>query len=79
MSVDKLANKYAEYLATLNAGQMINTVNAQREVGSGHAAIDLHAQPQDEERRKPKPRSNRPSGVYFGALRAPVAGRHDRA
>ena len=33
MSVDKLANKYAEYdiVATLNAGQVINKVNAQKE------------------------------------------------
>ena len=63
MSVDKLVNEYAEYLATLNAGQVINKVSAQKEVSSGHAAIDRHAQPRDEERRKPKPRSNRPSGV----------------
>ena len=32
MSVDALANKHAEYLATLNAGQVINKVNAQKEV-----------------------------------------------
>ena len=32
MSVAALANKHAEYLATLNAGQVINKVNAQKEV-----------------------------------------------
>ena len=50
MSVDALASKYAEYLATLNAGQVVNNVNAQKEVCSycgrtGHAlaAIDCNA------------------------------------
>ena len=29
MNVDALATKYAEYLSTLNAGQVVNKVNAQ--------------------------------------------------
>ena len=71
MSFDKLANKYAEYLATLNAGQATNKVNARKEACShcgktGHTAIDCNAQLcklRDEEQCKPKPRSNRHSGT----------------
>ena len=48
VDIDALANTYAEYLATLNAGQVVNKGNAQKEVYSncgktGHAAIDCNA------------------------------------
>ena len=51
MSVDALANKYAEYVATPNAGQVANKDNAQS---------DYNARPRDEERRKPKTKTNGP-------------------
>jgi len=58
MNIDALANKYAECLSTLNAGQVVRKVNAQEKVCSycektGHAAIDCCIRLRDEERRKP--------------------------
>ena len=57
MNVDALAAPYDEYLSTLNAGQVVNTVNAQEELCSycgntGHAAIDCRKRLREEERRK---------------------------
>ena len=55
MNVGALSTKYAEYLSTLNAGQVVNKVNAQS---------DYYVRPRDEERRKPKNKTkfNGPSG-----------------
>ena len=56
MNVDALATKYAEYLSTLNAGQVVNKVNAQDKLSSycghtGDAAIECPKRLREYERR----------------------------
>ena len=74
MNVGALSTKYAEYLSTLNAGQVVNKVNAQS---------DYYVRPRDEERRKPNNKTNGgPSGsqvsqngkrVHKNGMRLPSA------